>query len=447
MRKIILTIFTLFIVFCSFTVVNALNFSVNIKSANEKQKLNLLNNKEWTFMVYIAADNPQIQSSVYHENRGKLNMLSYCKSNEDYNWVFEIDTYDKYSGSKRFYVGNSTELKETLPEHSTGKAENLINFVSWAKTNYPANKYCLIVYSHGSGWRDLFCIDNTNNNDVLTMDELRSSMNGIKSVLGKNLDLFVMESCFMGMAEVYYQLRNNVDICIGSEDLMVNWGFQYNLALSYLENNPTAGPVTLAGYFVNSSADYYQGSGLKVTYAIVDINEAANALTTSIDNFAQELDNKFSTYRSEIKKAIGATKRYDSSYNGDTYILHFFDLYEFADNIQTRISDPSIYSKAQQVKDAISESIHFERHYCSSGNGISIYLPTFSLKFPYEPSYENLDFSGATHWDEFIQNTKNLILINCVSSSPFVLQSYNLYENLYSVFTAELQRQELNVLQ
>ena len=439
MKKKILILFVFLIIFSSFTVVNADIGSVKVTHIKETKKQILSGNKEWTFMVYIAADDAQIQSSVYHQHRGKINMLSYCKSNEDYNWVYEIDTLDKFSGSKRYYVGDTVELKENLSEQSTGKSENLINFVSWAKTNFPAEKYCLIIYGHGSGWRDLLCVDSTNNNDVINMDELKTSMDGIKSVLGKKLDLLIMESCFMGMIEVYYQLRDNVDICIGSEDLMINWGLQYKLALNVLNNNPTADAVTLAGYFLNRSADYYQGSGLKLTYAIVDVDKATSTLTQAIDNFAQSLNNKFSSYKKQIKKAISATKRYDSSYNGDKYILHFYDLFDFADNIQTRISDPNIFSKAQQVKDAIFESIHFERHYCSSGNGISIYLPTFKLKFPYEPTYENLDFSEDTQWDEFVKNTKNLVLINSVSSTILNSQSYIIFKNLYSVFSMKTQ--------
>jgi len=78
-------------------------------------------------------------------------------------------------------------------ELNMGTTQTLVDFVTWATTNHPADKYALILWDHGNGWRD--CSNDLTDSDEITMTELRTALNQIGSV-----DLLGFDMCLMGMA-------------------------------------------------------------------------------------------------------------------------------------------------------------------------------------------------------------------------------------------------------
>ena len=127
--------------------------------------------------------------------------------------------YGDWTSTKRFYVTRSMaptpeNAVEDLGELNHGDPNTLIDFVNWAKGNYPANNYALILWNHGGGWREpqskkerlstrlqgkedlIFkdvCWDDTDGGDCLYMDEVQSALN---SCGGANLIGF--DACLMG---------------------------------------------------------------------------------------------------------------------------------------------------------------------------------------------------------------------------------------------------------
>jgi len=381
---------------------------LTIASFNEKVICNQ-DQAKWTFMVYLSGDN-NLQNIPLHPSKGKIGWMEAVGSNENLNIVYQFDSYDYFEGTHRYYVNNGSELIESLEEQNTGDPEVLISFVDWSCNNYPADKYCLVLWGHGVGWRNGFCYDETNDMDYLSMDELKYAMNEIKGNLGKNIDIILFDSCQMGMLEVYYQIRNTVDVCIGSEALLHEYGCNYHMILNKLKTDPDADAITFADYIVDESASYYSNCYMHVTMAAFHEETLAANVVSKLDTFAVLLEGKFSTYRKEIKEAIDNTV----SYNGEGgYITHYKDLYNFTQEINKRISDGAIQQAALDLMSEIDSSIIREEHYGWGGShGVSIYLPTFSLRYPYDPSYEDLDLSVQTHWDEFINKCKQLVLNN-----------------------------------
>lgn len=114
------------------------------------------------------------------------------------NIVVQIDRtngYDEsngnWKGAKRYYVLRD-ELNDEivsedvmdLGEVNMGVENTLVNFTNWAIDSYPAKHYVLVI------WDD-------DNDDFLTMPELRNAMQCIESHLGRNLDIV----CASGYAE------------------------------------------------------------------------------------------------------------------------------------------------------------------------------------------------------------------------------------------------------
>ena len=117
-------------------------------------------NKDWTFMVYLDADNNLEGAGI-----DDINEMEMVGSDSNINILVQIDRipgYDTSNGDwrdcKRYYVTKdyssssigSTEVGD-LGEVNMGSSSTLSNFISWAKSNYPADNYALILWDHGSG--------------------------------------------------------------------------------------------------------------------------------------------------------------------------------------------------------------------------------------------------------------------------------------------------------
>jgi len=85
----------------------------------------------------------------------------------------------------------------------------LTDFTNWCIQNYPADNYALILWDHGSGWKNISLLEVTKgicwdvtNSDYLTTLELRSALFSIYTSNNIKLDIVAFDSCLMGMIEV-----------------------------------------------------------------------------------------------------------------------------------------------------------------------------------------------------------------------------------------------------
>ncbi len=121
--------------------------------------------KEWTFMLFMAADNNLEEASIVD-----INEIEKYGSTENVNFVAQIDrnggysknSSEKWSGTRRYYITKDKSKKtlgspmlEDLGDVDSASPKTLTEFVAWAKDNFPARKYALILWNHGSGWKEV----------------------------------------------------------------------------------------------------------------------------------------------------------------------------------------------------------------------------------------------------------------------------------------------------
>ena len=165
---------------------------------------------KWTVMVYMAGDN-NLDGAVLRD----IAEMAKVGSTRDVNVLVQLDRIeDKLT--RRFRITEGSGFKkdciESFGDTNTGDPQILYDFVRWAVDNYPADRHCLILWNHGSGWweedksratgpawqkrRDLFrhalpqehssiCYDNTSGGDALDNRELKVVLTGICTLLGK----------------------------------------------------------------------------------------------------------------------------------------------------------------------------------------------------------------------------------------------------------------------
>src|SRR6056297_932537 len=122
------------------------------------------NSKEWTVMVYLDADN-NLESAGIDD----INEMEAIGSDENVNIVVQMDRIDGYDSSngdwtstRRYYIEKDSNgydsniistMEEDLGEVNMGKEETVKNFIDWSVQNYPADRYFIIFWNHGGGWR------------------------------------------------------------------------------------------------------------------------------------------------------------------------------------------------------------------------------------------------------------------------------------------------------
>lgn len=109
--------------------------------------------KQWTILVYMAGDNNLDGAGVTD-----LQEMKQVGSNASINVICQFDREGPKLTTNRYYLtkGGSVEkdVVQKLGETNTGDPKVLADFVTWGAKNYPAERYLLVLWNHGSGWDD-----------------------------------------------------------------------------------------------------------------------------------------------------------------------------------------------------------------------------------------------------------------------------------------------------
>ena len=364
----------------------------------------------WTFMVYMAADNNLEDAGI-----DDFLEMAVAGSNADLNILVQFDRipgydtrYGDWRSTKRFRVtpGMTPDPQNALMdigEANMGDPNTVIDFVNWARANYPADHYALVFWNHGGGWlSDLqprpdgvvpedFCWDDTNGGDAITSAELYQSLDSATGGGVTPIDQVGFDACLMGMWEVDNQIKPfGSAVSVSSEELEPWDGWPYDTILTDLKANPGWTPAQL-GYDIVQR--YYESYGNDETQSAKDVAAAYTALNEAVDGFAHALIAFEPAYHNQYNTARSAAQDFGSD---------FIDLYDLALKIKAYVPEPELHAAADTVMDAVDAAIVHERHGPSwpGAHGISFYFPSHLGGWA---AYKALQSSALTHWDEFVE--------------------------------------------
>jgi carboxypeptidase T len=370
-------------------------YAIEIADEPERAKL-----PDWTFMVYMAADN-----SLESEAAIDLNEMEVSGSNTDLNIIVLFD--GQTSGDSKLYKvqrdisGYSTTIvSELLDDQGTiinqaskeldmSEPTVLKNFVSWTIQNYQAQRYLLDLWGHGSGVLGGFCLDGLS---LMQTYELSQAL------FGHKLDIVGFDACSMGCFETASELAGIAGILIGSEAEEPISGWDYQNSLVKLGTLPNMTPGELADVIVsdyiskNSQFNYITQAAMDVyvfeKYFMDELNEFASVLT----DFAY----------SEFSDILSA-RNYSHTLSNDQNTV---DLYEFLTHLDNLDIAQPVKTRLARLSDMRDLLIQEASHGSAFPNAesMSIYFPDIDETI--SPAYDSLSFSGG-HWDDFLLALKN----------------------------------------
>ena len=406
----------------------------------ERAKGDTTGQAKWAFMVYMAGDNNLAGAALRD-----IAEMAKAGSTKDVHILVQLDRIEDQK-TRRFRIspggGFEKDCIETFSETNTGDPQVLYRFCQWALEKYPADRYALILWNHGSGWweeaksraagpavadtesragigdaagpagkrpprhhlfRHAFpqahrsiCYDDTSGGDALDNRELRVVLAGICALLGRKIYLLGMDACLMNMVEVAWQLRDSVNVIVGSEIEEPFDGWPYAEILTRLTAKPRQDAAALARWIVKSYLASYKGKGEIVTQSALDLSRI-NDVVTKIGALSVPLLAALET----DAKPIAAARSKSPRFYDDNYI----DLLCYAKNLR-RKAGPDLRAKAEPLIAALKPGKG--RLILSQGKigrevrgtgGLSIYFPGDRIN----PAYEALDFCADCGWHAFLE--------------------------------------------
>jgi hypothetical protein len=381
--------------------------------------------KEWTIMIYMAADNNLSVNSINDINE----ILSIGGSTSLVNvvvcWDKAADLYEDLHGY--YYIGRtksillkefaSLDMGDPKTATATIASDGIDGFNDFVVRNFKANHYMFIFWDHGAGAdrsssapsniMKSVCDDNPSGT-ALDEVEQKQIIYDLSTKIGKKVDIVGYDACLMGMAEVIYQLRDCADYVIASEDDVPGPGYDYTF-INEARTNFNLSSYDLAMAVLN----YYKNIYSTTSYITLSIIDMAYIGNTS-GQFAYLLNDFAATAMLYGSQSI--YKAFLTSYpfpyvNKFPYNLpaRSYDLYDFMVRVKDSSSiDANIKPKAQAILDLMDSGnlIKAERHgflhTTVTARGISILIAAPSTAYINNHDLCGGAGGGNTSWDEFL---------------------------------------------
>jgi hypothetical protein len=218
--------------------------------------------RQWTYMVYMGADNDLSTAGIEDiQEMGQVGSSSEMAiavqaefSPKHTQGVPNTDTYRLLvrSASAMDNLNEATNIGNV----DMGSRDALTDFIRWATSTYPAKHYALILWDHGSGWKDRAKGANSNLFRGAIQDETSGSFMSLPDLAeavrdaGVHIDLINFDACLMAMYEVAYEFDELADYLVFSEMTEPKDGDPYDTILADLAANPAMSAAELAEVIV-----------------------------------------------------------------------------------------------------------------------------------------------------------------------------------------------------
>ncbi|MDR0325128.1 MAG: hypothetical protein LBI19_03415 [Oscillospiraceae bacterium] len=253
-----------------------------------------------------------------------------------------------------------------LPEGSIAEPKTLAAFLRYGLEYYPADRYGLIFWDHGSGVPIGFGFDELREPRYMDLNALREGLEG--GLRGERLAFIGFDACLMATVEVAAACAPYADVLIASEELEPFGGWNYAPPMRALGRNPAIGAGELGRIIANSYIAARKNAGEMLTLSVTDLKkigpvvEAVSAMAEGIQRLLfEEGFHRVARIRSRAKYYGGANQSVD-----------MIDLVHLAQRLRHDCPE-----EAAQLIAAVRDCVLINRHTAGApnSNGLSIYFP------------------------------------------------------------------------
>jgi len=353
----------------------------------------------WTVLVYMVADN-DLEPFALED----LSEMMQAGSNEGLNIVVQSDRADGHAregiaglsnwmSTKRLKVeaGGLTEL-EDIGEQNMGDPSTLSDFIEWAVTGYPADRYFIVFWDHGAAWPGFGGDESTASLDMLTMAELRSGLSqGLSNAGLDRFDIIGFDACLMASYEAAVTVKGMGDYLLASEELEPGHGWDYS-KLTAVRSNPAMSPLELAKGIVSGfqAQAIALEQGAQITLSVTDLSELDD-LEVAVEALASAIIQDPGGSAQTAMGSRAATQEFGKAPD-PSQSTHMVDLKD----LSSRLAGTNLAGPAEQVISALTAAVKHKIQGPGIGEagGLSIYLPS-QMQY-YQADYDSV--AGVEEW-------------------------------------------------
>ncbi|MDR0294389.1 MAG: hypothetical protein LBH95_09600 [Oscillospiraceae bacterium] len=253
-----------------------------------------------------------------------------------------------------------------LPEGSVAESRTLAAFLRYGLETFPAGRYGLIFWDHGSGVPVGFGYDELREPRYMDLTALGEGLeNGLR---GGRLAFIGFDTCLMATVETAATCAPYADILIASEELEPFGGWSYTELMGALGKNPATDAEEIGRVIVNAYFASRRNAGETLTLSVTDLRKLGPVIG-AVDEMAggikRLLDEEGFFHVSRIRSRV-------KYYGGPNQSVDMIDLVHLAQRLHSEYPE-----EAARLAGAVRNCVLINRHTASApnSNGLSIYFP------------------------------------------------------------------------
>ena len=277
-------------------------------------------------------------------------------------------------------------LEKDYPLVSMASPNPLTALLDYGYTTYPADKYALIIWDHGSGPVNGVCMDTLFAGDMLLPSELDAALAASPFHEENKLEWIGFDACLMANAETACLLAPYARYMIASQETEPGRGWDYAF-LKGAEQDVTGADTGRRIIDLYYQAAMTHTPGNNITLSLLDLEKAAAIRETS-DAFFTALNmqltaDNFSALAVERQNAQGVGRAVQNESDYD-----LVDLSSLASHYASFVPQES-----QALAAALADAVLYSRSNIEGLNGLSIYHPFYN-KASYQQKWRQ-DYRSA----------------------------------------------------
>ncbi|MBR0481194.1 MAG: peptidase C11 [Firmicutes bacterium] len=322
-----------------------------------------------TLMVYMCGADLESRSGLgtsdivemcNAEIADNVNVIVYCGGTT--RWMNDVLSSKTNQIIKIMSGGQVAYLSKDEGNVCMTTPSTLSGFIKFCSKEFPADRYQLILWDHGSGSLAGYGYD-----EKFT-SRGQMGLAGISQALkdgGVKFDFVGFDACLMATAETGLMLSEYADYMVASEEVEAGYGWYYTDWLTSLSRNTSISTLDLGKQIVDDfiSSCAKQVPSQKATLSLVDLAELSATMPKELKNFATATYNKIKEDYNTVATARASTREFS------TQNIDQIDLVNFALNLKTQEGSDLAKSILGAVKyNKVSSNM-------TNAYGLSIYFP------------------------------------------------------------------------
>ena len=320
---------------------------------------------------------------------GDLGELMEVQLPENVNVVIETggssewqnDVIDASKLQRWVYNSEGLMLVDEQPSASMGEAQTLADFLSFAKTNYPAEKTAVVFWNHGGGSVSGASFDELYDFDSLTLDEMYAAFSSVWEPSAENqpLELVGFDTCLMATVDVANTFSDLAHYLVASEETEPANGWYYSqwvgaLAQDTSMDGAELGKVICDAYYAGCEE---VGTQDNTTLSLTDLSKVG-PLLEAYESFGAEALAAACTDPAFFSQ-FGRVAAQSENYGGNTKEQGYTNMVDLGHMAR---QSAGMLSSSQSVLDALNDCVLYQvgGQYRTEATGLSCY---YSYNYTY----------------------------------------------------------------